>query len=630
MTAEKSGEITVFLSLILTCICALMCGLLESARVAGSGWYLQMAADSALDSLMSKYHRDVWEDYHLLVLEFEDEEGLEDEIRPYLSSYLEGETAYGLGGSEILAAAPVRITDRDGACLEQEILDYMRLGIWTMERDPAKLQTLADDMKEADSLGGITGRYQSDTENVMKLEKALEKIGDSLRAQKQYLEKGRSRLRSCDGSGFIREAGKLKKELQKMPSLIAKYEKEADSLAAQYAQSELLAKEKSGDLQPDTWQMVSDSLDGCRSYTDREGERRREVKAVGQRAAENLSVVEAAIREAEETLEYIDSWEPDDEDDELDEEPLWEAVMRVVNRFKEDSSFAEPTIKDKKKMNLIENISRLAQGDLLSLVVPEDRGVSGALTDTHSFPSGTAGGSAGGGFGIGDLVDMAFINEYAGYHFTNYCSPPEKQRDKTLQYEQEYILQGKASDRENLKMTVNGLIKVREAMNLIYLYRDSEKRGEAKALAAAITGVAGLSPLTEVVAFFILTVWAFAESLEDVKTLLSGGRVPFVKRAEEWKLSLSRLLEWGGSGGNGPGTDGDASGRGLDYQAYLKLFLMLQNRVEKDYRMMDMIQENVNRKQRGFLMAQCAYQVEVECRAKGRYVSLKRKAVKAY
>lgn len=55
---EVCGGITVFLSLILTCICALMGGLFESARAAGSGWYMQMALNSSLDSLMSCYHRE--------------------------------------------------------------------------------------------------------------------------------------------------------------------------------------------------------------------------------------------------------------------------------------------------------------------------------------------------------------------------------------------------------------------------------------------------------------------------------------------------------------------------------------------------------------------------------------------
>ena len=71
---EVCGGITVFLSLILTCICALMGGLFESARAAGSGWYMQMALNSSLDSLMSCYHREIWDKYRIFVLECADKE----------------------------------------------------------------------------------------------------------------------------------------------------------------------------------------------------------------------------------------------------------------------------------------------------------------------------------------------------------------------------------------------------------------------------------------------------------------------------------------------------------------------------------------------------------------------------
>ena len=54
---RKSGQITVFLSLVMLCVCSLVCGLVESARTAGAGWYLKMAADSAMDSVFSGYHR---------------------------------------------------------------------------------------------------------------------------------------------------------------------------------------------------------------------------------------------------------------------------------------------------------------------------------------------------------------------------------------------------------------------------------------------------------------------------------------------------------------------------------------------------------------------------------------------
>ena len=54
---QKSGQITVFLSLALLCIFSLMCGLIESARMAGARCYLKLAADSAMDSVFSEYHR---------------------------------------------------------------------------------------------------------------------------------------------------------------------------------------------------------------------------------------------------------------------------------------------------------------------------------------------------------------------------------------------------------------------------------------------------------------------------------------------------------------------------------------------------------------------------------------------
>ncbi len=77
------------------------------------------------------------------------------------------------------------------------------------------------------------------------------------------------------------------------------------------------------------------------------------------------------------------------------------------------------------------------------------------------------------------------------------------------------------------------------------LLKDPEKRREAELLAAAITGASGIAPLVSVTTFFILTVWALAESVEDVKALLEGGKVPFLKQGREWRVSLTGLAESG-------------------------------------------------------------------------------------
>ena len=66
-------RITIFLSMILLCVFGLICSLLESARMAGERCYLEMAAYSALDSVMSQYHLPLWEEYRVLGVEYIEE-----------------------------------------------------------------------------------------------------------------------------------------------------------------------------------------------------------------------------------------------------------------------------------------------------------------------------------------------------------------------------------------------------------------------------------------------------------------------------------------------------------------------------------------------------------------------------
>ncbi|MEG1780485.1 MAG: DUF5702 domain-containing protein [Clostridium sp.] len=635
---EQNGEITVFLSLILTCICALLGGLLKSARVAGSGQYLQMAANSSLDSLMSKYHREVWENYHIFLLEFKDEEGLAKELEPYFNEYLEKESSYHLKNEDIKVLPITKITDQNGKFLEQEIAEYMKLGIWTMERNPEKLKSLRDSVGEAEHLGEITARYRVDTQDVFRLERALEQIGKCLKNQKESLETAEQKLKECDGSGFISTAKKLEKELKEIPGLIKNYQKEAEELAKEMERSKAYTEENRGNLTLDTWQMLSGELNAYGTYMNQEEERRKTVEKVGEQALENSLIVKTAIEEAEDVQDYIDAWDSDDEEenengdsgDELDEDALWQSVLHTVSRFQVDHSFKEPEIKDKQTMNVLETIRNITGNHLLSYVVPADKEVSASSINQSSFPSVTEASMViESDVGIVEnLLHTALINEYAGHYFTNFLSDEERE----LKYEQEYILSGLASDRENLKSVVNRIVKIREAMNLMDLLKNPEKRHEAEALASIITGASGIAPLTGIVSFFILTVWAFGEALEDMKVLLNGGSVPFVKRGEDWNLSLSQLLKTGeNKGRNDTGTnENNQNSDGMNYRSYLKLLFMMQNKRDKNLRMMDMIQKNIEKKQTGFRMAQCAFRVESEFRVEGSSLSLKRKSVKAY
>ena len=591
---EVCGELTVFLSLILTCICALMGGLFESARAAGSGWSMQMALNSSLDSLMSCYHREIWDKYRIFVLECADKERLAAEMEPQMETYLAAAPFYPVSGGKVQIEAMDAITGHNGDFFAKEVTDYMKVGVWTLESEESELPEMEKRMTEARAVHGIAEGYQENGRKVLRLEESIEAIGACLQKQEKHLEEMEAAVRQADGSSFFQSAESLEKELKQIPGLVAAYEKQADRLAKELQGSEQGAQEAQPDLEEGSWGMVQ-----------------------------------------EEIQDYIDDWEPDDEDDELDEEALWAPVLTITAGFQKDGRFRVPAVRDKKKMNVLEAVSRLSGTDLLSLCVPAGTVISENWISTAAFPSALyAGGESGKRGTSGDVwtagLERALLDAYAAHFFTRFG----QEKTGSVHYEQEYLLQGNASERENLKRTVNELLAVREAVNLAALYADSEKRSEAEALALAITGLAGITPITAAASFFIMTVWAFAESVADVKVLLAGGKIPFFKQPGEWQISLSALTEKGASifleTGTDPSLKNGTDDRGLDYQDWLKLFFLIQGKSRFCYRMMDMIQNRISEKEPGFRMDQCQYGVSVSYAAQGTLIPLRRTSQKEY
>ena len=184
-------------------------------------------------------------------------------------------------------------------------------------------------------------------------------------------------------------------------------------------------------------------------------------------------------------------------------------------------------------------------------------------------------------------------------------------------YEQEYVLGGKSTDEENLKSAAARILAVREGLNLIHILSDSQKREEAHALAAAITGVTGTAPLTGIVAFFVMTVWALGESAADVKALLGGERVPLIKTKETWNLDLDGLLALGEQGKVEAGQE---NGAGKNYEEYLKMLMFMEPAERLYYRVMDVVQINLSVKQPGFTMESCACQAEIVGTGTGKHL----------
>lgn len=203
--------------------------------------------------------------------------------------------------------------------------------------------------------------------------------------------------------------------------------------------------------------------------------------------------------------------------------------------------------------------------------------------------------------GAADMSAGLIVNEYILKHFKQAVSKAERiDFDTQLQYENEYIICGHSSDKDNLLDTLNRIVLIRTAFNTAYLFSDAGKRAEAHGAAAAVTV---LVPFLEPLAYtLIMAAWGYAEGIMDVRCLMEGGSVPLLKNSANWKLSLSSLAE-----GRLEGSKNDDDG--LFYEDYLRILLTITGRQKKYARMENLMQANVRLSQgyENFNIRQCYY-----------------------
>lgn len=622
------GQITIFVSMIMMCVFALVCGLLESARTAGARWYIQTAASSAMDSVFSQYHRQMWDSYRLMFAEFEDEEELEADFAKFLKPYLETGGWYPMELERAAVEEWQTATDDNGTYLEQEILDYMKYGIWTADFQAEDVENLWDNAREAGAVKNVAELYRGHAKEAMRLEKTLEAVSQCQERQLQKMKEGLQCLERYDGPGFRRTGKELIRELEKMPGLVEKYRKQADQLAASLRQSRQVFEEQKGDCTGQIQESLEQEISSYESYVDEDGKRRQEIEALSEQSSEQIALVEAVIEEAKEVEREIEEWEDDDEEDSdgPDLDALWSPVIRHFRQLTIHTLSFSHGVKDKEKEGWLEQVESLYRSGLLELVVPEDIQVSKGVVDLEEMPSHSEIMTEG-ARGI-SLPDHMILDEYCGRFFrcfrTGMDSTEAGSQSREigvegsggLSYEIEYMIGCEDMDEANLIHVVNRLLMIREGLNLIHLLSDPQKREEAGNLAMTITGVVGLSPLVLLTTFFILSVWALGEALMDIRGLLAGKRVMILKASEDWTLSMEELLRIGREG-HIPTGGGE---RGLSYLSWLKVLLFMSDIVGQEYRMMDMMQMNLRRQQDSFRMRRGVYQAGIKAQLSGKHV----------
>ncbi len=209
-----------------------------------------------------------------------------------------------------------------------------------------------------------------------------------------------------------------------------------------------------------------------------------------------------------------------------------------------------------------------------------------------------------------------FLTEYIMHRFNR--SGTACTADHFFSSEVEYIISGKLSDEKNKRQTDLALEAVRSGLNLTHIYSDPEKVSALAAAAETITP----GPLGAVTQFALAVTWAAAESVNDVKLLHKGRRVPLVKTPVSWAVDLESILE-GYSGEDGciyPQAD-----TGRTYDDYLRILLYAKDDNMKTARILDLIQINMRKNYDGrFLVQECAAGVSVNADVAGRGLSYDR------
>ena len=244
----------------------------------------------------------------------------------------------------------------------------------------------------------------------------------------------------------------------------------------------------------------------------------------------------------------------------------------------------EPMDEISESNNPLDIITNIKNNGFLGMVLPTGALVSEKEIETESVVSNRVLQT-----GMGNLpelmqdssaLDKLWVQEYIMEHMRSYT---DGDTHGLLDYEVEYILGGKDSDKSNLSYVANRLLLIREVSNIAYLYTNGQRRAELEACAAALSFLTLIPEGMALVQAILAAGWAYVESLEDVKILLSGGKIPLVKDNNSWKTQLSNLSA----------SQSDSGSYGFSYEDYLRILFSMHAKEKAVMRAMDIIELNI-------------------------------------
>lgn len=609
------GSITVFFSLVFVTIVSVLGATIESAKWACARLYLKQAADDGIRSVFADYYKPLFEEYGVLFLDETYGQGasvVEEKFEEYLTYNMNPNYGKLFGRSflykgdisDIVVQKKVLAIDGKGEVFRQSAYEYMKYRI------PASLAEdfleQLDFINQAEVMNDFFSQIQAIQEDLSKIDEVILRIND-------FVEEIRRLQESVDELAF--EVNELlsienpKKEIEKLledkkEELLANKQNTAELVIKILEDSEIyeeVTKRVNSFLSglADEWlsklsvsqsirDIVLEEIDSLLKYSGGKGD---------------LYGIEKSKGILENIEEQLELWVKDyasgrfDILDGLD-------ITVALTELQPDKLI--------KGFDVEELWSKLNSGGVYSLICPNYVNLSEAVmtpfynrayvwerAEEYTLDKSI----------VGEAVADIVFQEYIRQMFASYANQEES---TAVKYELEYVICGNRVDKDNINAIISKLLAVREGLNLVYIMCDSQKKSEAHALALACLGFTGVYVGVKALEYLILTVWALGEAMLDVRILMSGGSVPVVKQAGDWKLDFNGILNIGEILTSLAAPEKKNGVGDWCYEDYLKIFLYMQNRDDQVLRVLDLIEANLQKNySTAFLITNCVQQLNM-------------------
>lgn len=580
------------MSLIMVSVIMLVLAAVESARVSSCVQRAESVTYMGLDSCFGMYAKEVLDEYGVMFL-WSSEKDFIDDFHNVVSENCDVKrNIAGVVPVDVKIDRAEHCIDHNGQVFENQVCDYMKLKLGA---DGIKL--ILDKVNMLSQSDDITKMYNHISDCSREFAGAAAVVSDiagDITDMKSKEGDLAGHINAVSGDVGCYSDYELWKN--SMFDSIEKIEKDINefhdaSRKAKVSADEMLdnIEKMRGKTDDDTYSMV---------YA--------EAKEIADKFNENDSYgignCKEALEEQRNILKNTDTKLTEYHNNTENKQALDDAIL-LGKEFDISKIEIQYEIKDKgkEKNTIVKNVNNMLSSGILSLVVSDVSKVSNKNISDSNLPSKN----------ISDIKYKKSLKKqliFDQYILDFFGSYGDEKKDTALDYEIEYIINGKEKDSENLSMTAEKIVAIRSGFNIISIIKDEAKMEETLSLATAVAGISGSPLVIKLTQLGIIAAWASAESVADVKNLMNQKKVALIKDASQWNLSLSGLMKMDSV------TKKDDDTGGLSYKDYLRYLLSAGKHVICVNRTMDVIELNMKKKYNpNFRIADCISKVEITC-----------------